>query len=390
MIRTLVLYVSYPSRVSYYDDWLYGFQTHPNLSVVTLNLFKKNDTDTLETIIKDFELVVILHSCTADSLLYVNPIKPILLNRKCPLICFVGNELNMPHIKISDKLQFIKDISADFIASQLLQETAEWLYADCNGKIISVPHALNPNVFRTTSSYTERPIKFGARSFRYPSFLGDNDRNDILEYFQKNFNDADISFEHRLTPQKWSEFLNQSKSTVSTEAGSWYLEKNDATVLALESYLRRTQGAFVIRPNDSFKKFINGLPFGLKKILSKLMKKTSLSYQSVSFSNVDFEEVFELFFKNKSCPVYGKCISSRHFDAIGTSTIQIMFPGRFNDILAADKHYIALKRDFSNIKEVLEKIDDPGFCMKMATDNLNMILENHTYQHRVETILKLI
>jgi hypothetical protein len=34
--------------------------------------------------------------------------------------------------------------------------------------------------------------------------------------------------------------------------------------------------------------------------------------------------------------------SSRHFEAVGTKTCQIMFRGRFNDILAADRHYLAL------------------------------------------------
>src|SRR3546814_18773585 len=55
---------------------------------------------------------------------------------------------------------------------------------------------------------------------------------------------------------------------------------------------------------------------------------------------------------------HGKCISSRHFDAIGTATCQILLEGRYNDILTPDVHYIRFASDFSNISEVMGTFRD--------------------------------
>src|SRR6516162_857657 len=59
------------------------------------------------------------------------------------------------------------------------------------------------------------------------------------------------------------------------------------------------------------------------------------------------------------CPVYSKCISSRHFDAAGTGTCQILLRGRYNDILAADEYYIALDPDLGNVDEAIARFRDP-------------------------------
>jgi hypothetical protein len=51
-------------------------------------------------------------------------------------------------------------------------------------------------------------------------------------------------------------------------------------------------------------------------------------------------------------------ISPRHFEAIITKTCQILVEGQYDGVLEADRHYIPLKRDFSNLTEVLEKVKD--------------------------------
>ena len=48
---------------------------------------------------------------------------------------------------------------------------------------------------------------------------------------------VDIS-DTRLDRGGWSEFLNQCRGTIATELGSWFLERDDATVEAIRVHVR--------------------------------------------------------------------------------------------------------------------------------------------------------
>ena len=83
-------------------------------------------------------------------------------------------------------------------------------------------------------------------------------------------------------------------------------------------------------------------------------------------------------------PISTRCISSRHFDAIGTKTCQILFEGDYNYILKPDEHYIKLNKDFSNIDDVVRKFKDRSYRETITNESYNYILEGHTYKHRVK------
>jgi hypothetical protein len=59
-------------------------------------------------------------------------------------------------------------------------------------------------------------------------------------------------------------------------------------------------------------------------------------------------------------------VSPRHFEAIITKTCQILVEGDYDGIFEADKHYIALRRDYSNLEEVLERIRDVGYLQTIV------------------------
>ncbi|WP_207000477.1 glycosyltransferase [Trinickia mobilis] len=59
--------------------------------------------------------------------------------------------------------------------------------------------------------------------------------------------------------------------------------------------------------------------------------------------------------------VYYNQISPRHFEAAATKTLQIMFEGKYSNILVPGKHFVELKRDFSNAEDVVRILrDDTG------------------------------
>ncbi len=69
-----------------------------------------------------------------------------------------------------------------------------------------------------------------------------------------------------------------------------------------------------------------------------------------------FEEVEEKCFKNMDYNVKYFAISPRHLEACATKTCQILMEGFYNGILKPGKHYVELKKDFSNLSEIVEFI----------------------------------
>jgi hypothetical protein len=121
------------------------------------------------------------------------------------------------------------------------------------------------------------------------------------------------------------------------------------------------------------------------------MKSGPFRHEALVNEQLDYDDIFERFFKGLERPAhYAKCISSRHFDAVGTKTCQIMLRGRFNDILKADQHYLALEPDFSNIDDVLMQFRDPQRRQNVADAAFELVCAEHTYDRRVQQVYDLL
>jgi hypothetical protein len=387
-VRTLVLSLEYPTRSSYYDDWRDAFAQSPLFDVTLRNILQKSTRRQIAREIGDYELVVLLHSCTADTLEYAADLAPALQARRGRLVSFVGNELNLPWAPLGDKIAWLQRIEPDIIATQMLAEAGEWLYADTGHRVISLPHALNAKVFRPDLPQASRRLDVGARSWRYLAYLGDNDRNRIYDYFENaRFQPPlalDFSTEQRFDRAGWAVFLNRCKATISTEASSWYLERDDATVLAIRDHVAKASGGLVLRAGSLLSRLARRLPYRAKTVLRRLLRAGLVSYEALTAEDLDFDEIHHRFFAGRAKPpVYAKCISSRHFDAIGCKTLQIMLPGRYNDLLRAGEHYAVLHEDFSNIAEVLDTLRSLPARQRIVDAAYEHVMSAHTYEHRL-------
>ena len=389
-MRTLVLYSSYlgTSRAGYYNDWLEAFQCCRHFDVTARNVvppylkvsnpskyrnpegvklkWKRTPyqllyqayslcyTPFLKILMRsgimwdfseivNYDLIVCLHSTNADSILPLELLKDYFKSRKGKLLMFVGNE----YCLMPEKIRFINEVGVDYVASQLPEDAARWLYGDCsNSKLLLVPHALNEKIYRSYQEQHPRPIDIGFIGDRYSYAIGDVERTKLAEYFSQNSLSQKLSIDIRIGRKlriprdEYVKFLNSTRGTIGAESGTYYLEKTDKTQKKVEAFLSRCPKA-------------------------------------------TFAEVYKRFFEHHPKPVNGKAISSRHFEAIGTKTCQILLEGRYNDILKPDMHYISLKKDYSNMDEVLEKFGDQDFVMGILENTYEYVLENHTYQHRV-------
>lgn len=394
-MRTLILYSSYlgTSRASYYNDWLEAFQNCPHFEVTHRNIvppylkvanpskYKNPQGSRLKrrwtpyrflyesyslgyiplmhfltrnqllwnlSEIPSYELIVLLHSTNADSMLPLSLLAPYLKNRKGKLLIFVGNE----YCLMPEKIGFINEVEADFIASQLPENTAVWLYNDCKqSKILAIPHALNSKIYRCYRENHLRKVDLGFIGDEYSYSIGDIERSRLAEYFQKMHSksierkDIRMGRKLRLPRKQYVHFLNSIRCTIGAESGTYYLEKTDKTQKEIEDFLSLNPKA-------------------------------------------NFEEVFNRFFRKYRNPVNGKAVSSRHFEAIGTKTAQILLEASYNGILRADLHYVSLKKDYSNIQDVIERIEDKDYIQKLVDSAYEYAAESHTYSHRVLDVWK--
>jgi spore maturation protein CgeB len=129
------------------------------------------------------------------------------------------------------------------------------------------------------------------------------------------------------------------------------------------------------------------LPFPIKESLKNLLKWMPVRHEAMHHDAVCFEEIRTRFFADRPrCPAYSKCISSRHFDAAGTGTCQILMRGQYNGILQADQHYIALDQDLGNMAEAVERFRDPAERARVADTAYNLMHAGHTYRHRLAAL----
>ena len=57
--------------------------------------------------------------------------------------------------------------------------------------------------------------------------------------------------------------------------------------------------------------------------------------------------------------VYYRTASPRHLEAAAFGVCQILYAGRYSGVMEPGIHYLPLRKDFSNLKEVLEEFRDP-------------------------------
>jgi hypothetical protein len=392
MARLLVLHVGYAVKASYYDDWLEAFRAAPGLGVTALNLFTRPKPQDVARAAREADAVVMLHSCAADTLDYARPVTSALNERKGPLVVFMGNEFNMPWLPFADRRAWLKDAAVDLIATQLLAETGRWLYAEAGGRVISVPHGLNPAAFQPRTPWRARGRDIGTRSFAYPVYLGDSLRNDLFREVGVRAPalglSVDISTTQRLDRAGWAAFLDDCRFTVATEAGASHLERDDALAFAIQSFLNERRKGVAIRPNSAIRGLARRLPWGLREGMLKALARVGVRHEAIEDDPELRAAVIARFFAGRPAPPHhGGCISSRHFDAMGTGTAQILVEGRYNDLITAGEHYIPVRADFADLGEVLQRLRDPDYGADVAARARAHALERHTLAHRITALM---
>lgn len=75
-------------------------------------------------------------------------------------------------------------------------------------------------------------------------------------------------------------------------------------------------------------------------------------------------------------------ISPRVFEAAALRTPQILLTGRYSGLIEPDEHYLELKKDFSNLDDVLRRVEDIPALHAMAQRAYDRLIASGAYSYR--------
>ena len=192
----------------------------------------------------------------------------------------------------------------------------------------------------------ERTIDVGYRSRKMPYWLGrlGHEKNFIAEEFSrrgvKHRLRLDLSTKEgeRLYGEAWTQFVASCRAVIGAESG--------ASIIDFDGQLERRVDEYCARNPKA-----------------------------------DFEEVFGLFLAPYEGSLRLHQISPRCFEAAALRTPMILFEGNYSGILMPDRHFIPLKKDFSNFEDVMSKLADNDVLQEMADRTYTEVAANPRYQY---------
>lgn len=191
-----------------------------------------------------------------------------------------------------------------------------------------VPVAL---VERDVAPVAERPVDIGYRTRKMPYWLGrlGYEKWMIADEFARRAASTDMVLDlsyregERLYGEAWTAFIASSKAVLGCESG--------ASIIDFDGQLERRVEDYVARHPEA-----------------------------------TYEEVHERFLEPYEGSLELHQISPRCFEAAALRTPMVLFEGNYSGILQPDRHYIPLKKNFSNFDEVVARLHDHQGLQELA------------------------
>jgi hypothetical protein len=241
---------------------------------------------------------------------------------QCTKIAIPQDEYD--HSEVLD--EWLYEMGVNYIFSNFCEEQRKILYPIMSNRIPFVEcltgYIDSANYIRSSIPLNQRKMEIVYRASSLPYWFGSHGqlKQDIAIIIRNAAQlqglQTDISTQNldTITGSKWLDFLSSGKTVLGCESGSSVLDRRGEIRTKIQSLLRDN-------PAMTFTEVSREMPAG---------------WDDYSFF----------------------AISPRHFEAVTTKTCQILMEGSYNGILKPNLHYISLRRDFSNIDEVLDKISD--------------------------------
>ena len=177
----------------------------------------------------------------------------------------------------------------------------------------------------------QRPIDVGYRTRRMPFWLGrlGHEKWFIAEEFQRLAKGTDLKLDlstregERLYGDAWTNFVASCRAVIGVESGASIIDFDGKLEHRVEDYVAKNPEA-------------------------------------------TFEEVSQKFLALYEGSLKLHQISPRCFEAAALRTPMVLFEGAYSRVLEPERHFIVLKKDFSNFDYVVSKLRDHTFLQTMA------------------------
>jgi hypothetical protein len=340
-MRILLLYAdSGQTRLlSYQAGWPKHFRRHPRFECLPVNVlsrFARVPRGRLDA-------VVILHSVFSNGCYLTGRLFERVAALPQPKAYFVGNEYKL----MPEKIDFCERLGVSLVVSQLSDPAAHDLYRERLGvEVAAIPSGgLDTELFRPRTPWEERELDLGYRAFRAAWYHGHLEREEIAERFReaaaRHGLRADISLEpeDRFDERGWADFLDRCRGQLGSEAGADFFELTDET--------RRTVGPWVRE-----------------------------------HPGVTPDEVFARFFPRGGPS--GRALSGRVVEAAGTKTVQLLLEGEYGGYFRPGEHYIAVRKDYSNVDEAFEQLRDRELTRRLTEAAHEVAVSELTYERLID------
>ena len=206
---------------------------------------------------------------------------------------------------------------------------------------------LRYEMVKTVKPLAERKYTIGYRGRSLGYWYGDLAREKLIiaqrmrEICDERNIVANIEWESdkRIYGDAWYEFIENCKATLATESGSNIFDEYGELQKAVEAALEQDP---------------------------------SLSY----------EEIHAKYLAEHEGKVKMNQISPRLFEAIAYKTALVLFEGAYSGIVQPNLHFIPLKKDFSNIDEVLDKLNNNEYLQTMTDRAYQDIVQSGKYNYK--------
>ncbi len=361
--KILIVYkcLDYPIRKTIVEN-IYAFRNYAEADCYYLNLDIGKEMIFSKEPIPDYILkidfdIILFHYCFIASRWAGKKCYELALQQVLPLKASKAIKAVMPqdeHMGSEFIIDFVNKMDLDIVFS--VSPETEWkqLYKGLDFNRVKFHKILTGylddkavKMINKLVKKTKKDIDIGYRARKLPQWLGRHGymKTLVAEVFKKELNNFNLNTSISTDPNDtffgddWYKFMVRCKYMIGVEGGST-----------------------VHDPHGDITK--NGLEY-LKK-----------------YPDCTFEEIEQACFPNLDGKLQYIAISPRHLEACATKTCQILVESSFNDILKPGIHYIEIKKDLSNIKEVIEIVSDDKKRQKIVDDAYSDIVESGQWSYR--------
>ena len=350
MLNILIVSDFNVRHINTIEDHLQSFKRYSSNNI---NFIDYRAISKFKSIFINYDVIVLHYSLIIASKKYFNDERISLLSKfKGIKVLYIQDEYRW----VNATANAISELNINLIFTVINEESVDKVY--CQEKIKDIPKITTLTGFvpehlieKEVIPFESRNIDIGYRARKVPAWLGRFGQEKWLigQRIKKELGHTrlvlDIEHEERkrIYGQQWIEFVSNCKAMLGTESGASVIDYTGDIQKKVEAY-------------------------------------------ELSHPDEPFETIYHKYLSGYDGNVLIHVISPRVFEASALRTLMILYPGEYSGILVPWKHYIPLKKDHSNIEDVIRIFNDPHKAQKIIDCSYEEIALNpdYTFKHMVE------